>query len=159
MTDILQPFSDLTAILLPLIRDLITDTPHHDTGIIPVMTDQINQVSLCPLIKIKMITILTFRLIPLIETLGHHQHTHLITSLHQFWRRHIMRGTNGITTHVLEHTDLITDSRLIHRRAQRSQIVMIADTLEKKLLSIQEKALVRNQLDRTNTKSRAIGIA
>ena len=61
--------------------------------------------------------------------------------------------------HILEHTDLITDSRLIHRRAQRSQIVMIADTLEKKLLSIQEKALVRNQLDRTNTKSRAIGIA
>ena len=48
--------------------------------------------------------------------------------------------------------------RYAHGRAERTEIMMIADTLELPVLAVQIKALLRNELDRTDTETRLIFI-
>ncbi len=109
-----------TTVSVPLVGNLIADTPHHDTGIIAIVVNQIYQVILHPFIKYLMISILYFGIFPFIERLCHHHHTHLVTSTNQFGGRHVMGSTDGVATHILQYTNLTTNTRFVGYSSQRS---------------------------------------
>ena len=90
MANVLQEESGLAFTLRPLVRHLITDTPHHDTRIVAIVTDQIHQVFFYPFVEEEVITILTLGHAPLVKALSHHHHTHLITGTHQLRCRHVV---------------------------------------------------------------------
>ena len=113
MADILQEPRDLTTALIPLVRHLVTDAPHHDARVIPVMMYQIHEVFLHPFVENQIIAVRAFRLVPFVEALCHQHHTHLIASLYQLGSRHIMGSTDSVASHVLQDPDLTTDSGII----------------------------------------------
>ena len=120
VANILQPFRHLITLLIALVRHLVTNTPEHDAGIVAVMTNEIHQILLRPIVEKQVIAIGALRGVPLVETLSHQHHTHLIACLHQLGRRHVVRGTYRIATHIFQHLDLMTNGRLIDRRTQRT---------------------------------------
>ena len=130
MTQVLQGFGHLGACyFIALLRDFVTDTPHHYTGVIAVGQYQIGNVLLPPLIKETGITILTLRIFPHVEALGHHHHTQRIANIHLHLTGHIVRCTNCIATHRLHHLDLSDKCTLVDGGTQRTKVVMQANTL------------------------------
>ena len=147
VADLLEPEGDLCSLVArPLVRNLVTDTPHHDSRTVPVMPDQIDKVLLCPLFKIQVIAVLHLWGHPAIESFCHEHHSHLITYPYKFWRRHIVGCPDGVTTHVLEHAHLSADSSLIRYRAKRSEIMVVADTFKYSLYTVKEETLIRSEL-------------
>ena len=121
MTDILQhTWKFRSVISIPLVGHFITDTPHHNTRIIAIVTNKIYQVFLNPLIEYLVIAIRHFCRFPFIKWFRHQHHTHFITRLYQFRSRHIVRSTDGVTAHILQDTDLAADGRIIYRSSQRT---------------------------------------
>ena len=121
MTKLLQAIGYLCAtVAIVLVGNFITYTPHHDARIVAIVTHQMVDISLSPFVKKLMIAILHFRCNPLIERLAHKHHSHLIASLHQLRRRHIVRSTNSITAHVLENANLTTNSSHVYFSTQCS---------------------------------------
>ena len=51
-----------------------------------------------------------------------------------------MGGSDGVAAHVLELRQLMPESRFVHRRSQRTQIVMVADPLKLSGAAIQQKS-------------------
>ena len=143
---------------VPLVGNLIAYTPHHDTRIVAVMTDQIHQVLLYPFIKYLVISVLHLGTFPFIERFCHHHHTHLITGTDQFGSRHVMRSTDGIATHIFQNPDLAADTCLIGYTTQRPQVVVVAHSSEFRHLPVQKESFVRNNLQRTDTETGRIFI-
>src|ERR1700722_15010047 len=69
-----------------------------------------------------------------------------------------MTGADGVASHVREHLQLPLQRAVIQRRAQRPQIMMIANTIEQHVLAIDEKSRIRVEPDRPNPKRRVINI-
>ena len=154
VADLLKPKSNLsTLVAWPLVRNLVTDTPHHDSRAVPVMSDKIDEVLFCPLLEIEVIAVLHLRSYPTVEGLGHEHHTHLVTNLDKFWSRHIVGCSDGVATHILKHTDLSADTGFIGYRTERTEIMVVAYTLEYSLLTVKEESLIRSKFNCTYTES------
>ena len=102
MANILQERSHFVALGTTLGRNLISYTPHYHTRIVPIMMQHVYHILFCPFVEIAVITILTFGNIPFIERFQHHHKAHLVTEFHQFGCRHIVGGTDCITSHILQ---------------------------------------------------------
>ena len=152
MADVLQLAGQLgTYMSVPLIGHLITDAPHHHTRIVAEMMHQIHQILFHPILEILMVSVLHLGCLPLIEGFQHQHHTHLVADTHQLGRRHVVRSSDGITAHILHDSDLTAKCRFVCSRSQRSEIMMVADSLKLQRFAIQEKSLVRNNLQRTDS--------
>lgn len=61
VTDVLQEAGQLrSAVTVPLVGNLVADAPHHDTGIVAELVNQVHQVFFRPFVKYLMITVLQF---------------------------------------------------------------------------------------------------
>ena len=157
MANILQHTREFrTVTAAPLIRYFITCTPHHNTWVITIVTNQIRQILIHPFIKYFMISIGHLCRFPFVKGFRHHHHTHLVTSLHQFGSRHIMRSTDCITAHIFQNTNLTTDSGIIYSTSQRAQVMMVTYSFEFGQFSIQKETLVGDNLQGTDTKTSGI---
>ena len=154
VADLLEPEGYLGSLVArPLIRNLVTDAPHHYCRTAPVMSDQIDKVLLRPLLKIEIIAILDLRSHPAVESLSHEHHSHLIAYPYEFWRRHIVGCSDGIAAHILQHAHLSADSSLIRYRAERSEIMVVADTFKYSLYTVKEETLIRPELNCADSES------
>ena len=75
MTDILQMLGNLHTLLAPLLRNLVTDTPHNDARMVAMMLHQIGHIPVAPFLEELGVAILALRINPHIEALCHYHHT------------------------------------------------------------------------------------
>ena len=90
MSNLLEEVGDLIAPLSALLVDLVADAPHDDGGGISVVTDETDEVALCPVAEEGTVPILHLRDPPLVEALRHNQHPHLVCQLDQLRSGHIV---------------------------------------------------------------------
>ncbi len=158
MADILQERGYLITFRTALGRHFIADAPHHDTGIVAILTQHVHHVTFCPFAEVAVIAVLAFGNVPLVERFQHHHKTHLIAKLHQLRRRHIMGSAHGIATHIFQQRKLTAQGSYIDRSPQRSEVVMIAYSLKLAMLAIQEEALIGYDFDATDAETGGIFI-
>ena len=82
-----------------------------------------------PVIEKKMVIIWRLATPPAIEHLVHHKGTPFVSQFEQFRRRRIVARANGVAAHVLQNFKLPLQRAIIKSRAQRAQIVMIANAV------------------------------
>ena len=130
MTDILQMLGYLHTLLAPLLRNLVTDAPHHDARMVAMVFHQIGDILVAPLLEELGVTVLALRINPHIEALCHHHHTEGITDFHLQGRRHVVGSTDGVATHLLHHLDLTDESCLVLCCSQRTEVMVQTDTFQ-----------------------------
>ena len=79
------------------------------------MLHHVGDVPFPPVVELHAVVILCLAVVPYIERLDHHHHSHLIAELYEFRSRHVMTGTDCIATHLFEHRDLVLEGVLMHR--------------------------------------------
>ena len=85
---------------------------------------EVGDVFVGPLFEETCIAILTFGINPHVETLCHHHHAQRVVDLHLHGRRHVVRRTDGVASHILEDKHLTDESIAIDCRPERSEIVV-----------------------------------
>ena len=157
VTDVLQEAGQLrSAVTVPLVGNLVADAPHHDTGIVAELVNQVHQVFFRPFVKYLMITVLQFGCFPFVERFGHNHHTHFVARTDQFGSRHIVGSADSVTTHIFQDAYLAADPCFVGNAAQRAEVVMIAHTFKCGTFTVQIESLVRDDFDRTDTERRGI---
>ena len=86
--------------------------------------------------------------------LVHDQHTEAVTGLQQFRRWRVVRGANGVVTHVLQTSHTKRLQRIRQRRADSRMVLMIAGSLDHVMLSVQQKSFVRIKRHSANAEFR-----
>ena len=120
MTQALQLNTYLPSFFAFLFRNLVANRPHHNAGVVTVIQNKVCHIFHGPFLKETGIAVLTLRINPHIERLGHHHHTQRVTNVHLPRGRHIVTGANGVTAHLLQHINLTNQGRLINGSAKRS---------------------------------------
>ena len=82
--DVLHHLAKLRSLHRTLVGHFVADTPHHDRRVVAVMTHHVHQVAFHPLVVVLVVTVSHFLGFPLIESLHHQQHPHLVAGLYQF---------------------------------------------------------------------------
>ena len=151
MTDILQMLGYLHTLLAPLLRNLVTDTPHNDARMVAMVLHQIGHIPVAPLLEELGVAILALRINPHIEALSHYHHTERVADFHLHGRRHIVGCTDGVTTHLLHRLDLTDECRLVLCSSQRTEVVVQADTLDLAGNAIELETIILGYRDGTDT--------
>ena len=159
MTEVLQTLGNLHTLLAPLLRNLVTDAPHHDARMIAVVLYQIGDILIAPLLEELGVAVLALRINPHIETLCHDHHTERIADFHLHGRRHVVGGTDGIATHLLHHLDLADESCLVLCCSQRTEVVMQADTFEFSGHAVELETMVLGYRDGADTSLQSLNIS
>ena len=159
MEDILYHAVHLASVRSTLIGYLITHTPHNYRRIIAIAANEVYDILLNPRFEVTVIAILHFSAFPLVKTLCHDHHAHLVTCLNEFRFGHVMGCTVGIASHILEHAHLTSNSRGINHCTKRSVVVMVARTLEDYTFTIEEETFIWYNIKRAYTKCCLIDIS
>ena len=69
-----------------------------------------------------------------------------------------MGGAHGVDTHVLKQFELMTQSRPVYCRAERSEIMVVAYALEFGRLSIEEKSFFGDKLKAAYSEACIVGV-
>ena len=125
---------------------------------VAVLSEHVYHILFRPFLEETVIAVVALRDIPFIKGLQHHHESHLITKLYEFRSRHVMSRTDGVTTHVLQQFQLMAQSRYIHSRPQRAQVVVITYPLELTPFSVQEETFVGNIFNGPDTEAGNIRI-
>ncbi len=97
---------------------------------IAVGKDEVGDVKFIPIVKEARVAVLALGIHPHIEALGHDHHTQRVADIHLHLRGHVVRGTDGIATHILHHLDLTDEGSLVDGGSQGTEIVMQTNTLD-----------------------------
>ena len=119
---------------------------------------EVHQVTLMPLVEVEVVAVGHLRLGPAVEALCHHGHTHLITEADELWGRHIVRGADGIDAHVLHGADLASHGGFVHRRAERTEVMVEAGALELQLPPVQVEAIACLQFYGADPEGRRVSV-
>ena len=121
------------------------------------MPDHVDHVFLRPFAENRTISVGTFGAeTPVVERLDHKHHSHLVAELDKFRRRHVVGGADGVGSHVLQQFDLMAESSAVDGCSQRSEVVVVADTFEFGVFSVEEESLFWDVLYRADTESGCI---
>ena len=123
------------------------------------MTHHVLQVALGPFVEQHMIVVFRFLQIPDIKRFHHHHHTHLVAELNKFWRRHVVRGADGIATHVFEQANLMANSAFMHGCSECAEVVVEAHALKLTDRVVEEKSAARIVFNLADTEGLLIGLA
>lgn len=156
MTNVLQERSYLVTFRTALRRHFVSDAPHHHAGMVAILAKHVYHILLGPLLKEAVIAVFAFGNVPLVERFHHHHKAHLIAKFNQLRRRHVVRRTDGITSHIFQQCQLTAKSRYIDCGSQRAKVVMIAYPLELTMLAVQEETFVGHQLNAADTETGSI---
>ena len=151
MTESLQLNAQLATFLAPLLWNLVAYRPHHDRRMVSVIQNKIGDILHSPLAEMTSVAILALRINPHIKRLSHHHHAQRIAEFHLPSRWHIVRRTNGITSHCLHHLNLTNQRRLVDCSAQRAQVVMQTNALQFQRLTIQLETMLTIYANGTDT--------
>ena len=101
-----------------------------------------------PVVKQQVVIVGLLAFLPAIEGFVHDEKTHPVAEIEQFRCRWIVRSTDGVATHLLEQGKLPPQGRLVDRRADGPEIVVITHTLDRHPLAVEQKTVLGGELDR-----------
>ena len=117
---------------------------------VAVPADQGAEIRLMPVGKEQVIVVPLLAGLPAIKRFVHHDHAQTVTHLQQFGRGRIMAGADGIAAHLLQNLNLPFQGPRADRRTQRPEVMMIADPIQRHALAVQQKTVVRRELNRAD---------
>ena len=142
VADVLQHRGYLVSVRSPLCRNFIADAPHYHGRGVAEMADHIDYVLLRPVIEVPVVAVLAFCHLPFVEGLRHYHEAHLVAEFHQLLRRHVVRGPDGVTAHILQHFQLVMDGCPVYGGTERTEVVVEADAPYDAPLSVEEESAV-----------------
>ena len=156
MSDVGKALCHFAAIGGTLLANFVADRPEHDRWMVAIAVNHRYQVALRPIVKKATVAVLCFSdprttaigLLPFVERFIHHDEAHFIGQFQQFGRRRIVRSSNRIAAHLLEQFQLPLQGPVIYRRAERSQIVMVANAVHWQPFAVQMEAVVFGEFKR-----------
>ena len=105
------------------------------------------------LVEESVVAVLAFCYVPLVEVLEHYHKAHFVAELDEFFCRHVVGGADRVAAHILQDGELAADGRLVDCCSKGTEVVMEADSAELPVLSVEEEALVRADLDGSETEA------
>ena len=138
----------------PLVGDFVADAPENDAGMIAVAAQLRAPVLLVPVVEEQMIIVRPLAALPAIKRLVHHQHAHPVAQIEQFRRGRIVAGADGVAAHLLQNLNLPLQRAGVDGRAERAQVVMVANAVESDALAVQQETVVGGELDRADAEGR-----
>ncbi|CCZ11385.1 putative uncharacterized protein [Prevotella sp. CAG:1092] len=152
MADILKVLSHFCAALHALLRNFVADAPHHDRRMVAMSQHKVCHVLVAPLLEESGVAIFAFRINPHVEALGHDHHTERIAKVHLHLAWHIVRGANGVGTHILHEFDLAYESSLVDSSTKRSEVVVQANALDFSRCAIKLETILLAHANRAHAK-------
>ena len=135
--------------------DLVADGPHDDAWLVDAALDHGTGIEFAPLhaglaikdlvvrgdgvLKVSRVIVIIAVLVfgPAIECFVDDKHAVFVADIKQYRCGRVMRHTDGVAAHVLEHLHLTLDGIAVGYRAQRALIMVHADALELHHLTIE----------------------
>ena len=111
-----------------------------------------------PLVEKTGIVVLCLLAAPHVETLVHHDQSHRIAHVKQFWGRRVVRAADGIHAHRLQLRQFAVQSVLVEGSAQTAEIMMLADTVQFEVLTVEPEARLCIELETAETRCGLVGI-
>ena len=74
--------------------------------------------------------------------LAHHHHAEAIAGVHPLLRRHVVRGSHGISAHIFQHCQPVPLQPVGKRSADSSVVLMIASAFDLHRLAVEEESFV-----------------
>lgn len=153
MAEVLQVFGNHPALIAPLLWDLVADAPHDDGGMVAVRLHECRDILVAPGLEEPCVAILTFRVDPHVEALRHDHHAEGVAHIHLHLRGEIVRGTDGVAAHLLQLLYLSDNSGFVHGSAERTEVMVEADTLELAAHTVEPEAMDGVSLNGPNAKA------
>ena len=141
----------LTMLIAMCIVYLISNAPHDYGDVVSVPSNPACHILVRPVDKKPCIVKFRLRKLPHIERFAVNQKAHLIRKLQHFLGRHIVRGTNGIYTHLPELVKLTPERIDIECSSEATVVVMLTHTVEPYLSPVENKSVLRRILLSTKT--------
>ncbi len=63
----------------------------------------------------------------------------MVAQVEQFGRGRVVRGTQGVDAHRLQHFELTLDGARVHRRAETAKVVVVADAPDLQRLAVEDE--------------------
>ena len=120
---------------------------------VTVAQHQIGEIALVPLVEETGIVVLGLLASPHIKRLVHDNQTHGVAHVQQLRSRRIMGTTDGVHTHRLQFREFAVEGIFVDSGTQTSKVVMLANAIQFKVLSIEPEACRRVKLKVTETRS------
>ena len=152
MADILKVLSHFCAALHALLRNLVADAPHHDRRMVAMSQHEVCHVLVAPLFEESSVAFFAFRINPHVEALSHNHHAERVAKVHLHLAWHIVRGANGVGTHILHEFDLANQGSLVDSSTKRSEVVVQANALDFSRHAIKLETILLAHANRAHAK-------
>jgi hypothetical protein len=110
--------------------------------VVAVAADHVAQVALAPLREVLAVAVLYFRPAPHVEGLVHHQEAHAVGELEQLRRGRVVARADRVRAHALQDLELALERAAVDGRAERAEVVVVADALQLDARPFSTKPLV-----------------
>ena len=91
---------------------------------------------------------------PGVERLVHDQHAQAVGGLQQLGRGRVVAGADGVGAHLLQDLELALERARVHGRAQRAEVVVVADALDGDPPAVEQEARVGVERDGADAEGR-----
>ena len=119
---------------------------------IALPTDHRLQILLVPLVVEPAVVIGCFAAPPTVKRFDHHDHAQAVGQIEQLWSGRIVRGAERVAAHFLEDFQLPFQGAEIQGRTERTEIVVVAGSLQRHAAAIELEAIAGSKLDRAKSK-------
>src|SRR5580765_8818026 len=114
---------------------------------IAVAADECADVFFVPIRKEEVVIVAGLAANPAIEGFVHDDEPETIGDVEQFRSRRVVAGANGIAAHLLKDFELTFERAGVDGGAERAEIVMIANAVERDALAVQKETVVSSEFD------------
>ena len=111
-----------------------------------------------PVVEQQVIIVLRLAAFPAVERFVHHHHAQAVAQIEQFRRGRIVAGADGVAAHFLQDLNLPLQRAGVDGRAERAEVVMVANAVERHALAVQQKSVVRRELDGADAERRFVAV-
>jgi hypothetical protein len=141
-----------------LFADFIADAPEDDAGMIAVAAKFRAPVFFMPVVPQQVIIVPLLAVFPAVERFVHHHHAQAVAQIEQLRRGRIVAGADGVAAHGLQDFNLPFQRAGVDGRAERAEVVMVANAVQRHASAVQKKSVVRRELNRADAEGRFITV-
>ena len=141
-----------------LLGNFVADAPQDDARMIAVAARHVARIVFRPVGEVLAVAVGHLRHAPHIEGLVHHQQAEPVAVFENLRRRRVVAGAQRIDAGGFEDLQLAFDSAPVDGRAQRAEVVVVADALQFQVAAVQGEALLFIETNRANAERRGVAV-